>query len=264
MRRLHERVDPDPTRTARAALVCADAGTYAGYPPPRRSTIDACCHRTRRRSGARRSYDPIWRMSMSRSRSVVVLSLALLLFLATLAPAAAAQTPELAGPAHSLTARPGWPPVGEWLQRLLAWLGLSRSAGDRAAGPVLVPAVHDPATPAEERFLLLPSDPQPLAPVRADAQPAATPLLPAAAQPIRRADVAAPTRLPDPTRSVGGQVAPDRRSAPSPAIRLTPPVSPPRMGPKPPSVCPDRACPDDSTGCSPCPPAPSRLPTAVR
>ena len=205
---------------------------------------------------------------MSRSRSVVVLSLALLLFLATLAPAAAAQTPELNGPAHSLTARPGWPPVGEWLQRLLAWLGLSRSAGaeaagDRAAGPVLVPVGPAPATPAQERYLLLPPDPQPLAPTQVSGQPAAPSSRSAAAEPTRRSDAPA-VSSPASTRSVGGQVAPDRRSAPSPAIRLTPPVSPPRGGPKPPSVCPDRACPDDSTGCSPCPPAPPRLPTAVR
>jgi hypothetical protein len=205
-------------------------------------------------------------MSMSRARKFIVLSLALLLCLTALAPAAAAQTPGSSDPERSLAAWSGLPPVGEWVHRLLAWLGLSRPAGAGAAGvtaPVLAPGEPDPVPPPQERYLLLPPDPRPLVPTQASAQPAATPSRPAAAQPSHRADLPAPARSLDLTRPAGRQAAPEQQSAPPPAIRLTP-AALPRVGPKPPSACPDRACPDDSTGCSPCPPAPPRLPTAVR
>jgi len=174
-----------------------------------------------------------------------------------------AGTPALAAPALGPVAAltPAWdvfpdlPSPGAMLQRLLAWLGCrgATAHADRLAAGTLTRASM--ASQAADWAQPAPPDPQQPAQVRRVAPPTDDParVNPDASQ------VTIATASPP--------LAPPRTAPPAEATRALrsrpTPFPPARSAPKPPGVCPERACPDDGAACPPCPPAPPRLPEAV-
>jgi len=182
-----------------------------------------------------------------------------------------AGTPALAAPALGPVAAltPAWdvfpdlPSPDAMLQRLLAWLGFRGEAAhtDRLAAGT--PTRAPMASQTADRAQPAPPDSQQPAPVRRSAPPTDDParVNPDASQvTIATASppLAPPRTAPQATGSAAAPVEATR------ALRRRPtPFPPARSAPKPPSVCPERACPDDDAACPPCPPARPRLPEAV-
>lgn len=178
-----------------------------------------------------------------------------------------AGTPALAAPALGPVAAltPAWdvfpdlPSPGAMLQRFLAWLGFRRAAAhaDRLAGgtPTRAPIASQTADCTQPA----PPDPQQPAQVRHSAPPTDDPARtnPGAPQ-VTVTTAALPRTAPPATGSAAAPAEATRASRSRPT-----PFPPARSAPKPPGVCPERACPDDGAACPPCPPAPPRLPEAV-